>query len=200
VDLDAKQPPAPAGQYDETIARGKNVRLPSGQVLSPEAQIMFSKSIVARKLGAPAGEEIIIKNLTYHYFWGNRTGAGGSRYAKLKSMGYTNATLDDCEPKAVEVSKDQGEIRWGDLILMKIDLGRWMAHEKGKMEHALALQRRTRSYYAQQPNPDVNSDEAPSMTEAQNQQAGDGKYLQHFQPSEAELDKKMGVDKIAGRT
>jgi hypothetical protein len=201
VDLDAKQPPSPAGQYDESIARGKNVRLPSGQVLSPEAQIMFSKSIVARKLGAPAGEEIIIKNLTYHYFWGNRTGAGGSRYAKLKSMGYTNATLDDCEPKAVEVTKDQGEIRWGDLILMKIELGRWMAHEKAKMEHSLMLQRRARRGYATPPNPDVHSDENPTPSDAPEfQQAGPGKYWQNYAVGEEELNKKMGEDKQAGRT
>jgi hypothetical protein len=202
VDLiDPKGPEAPKGQYDETIARGKNVRLPSGQVLSPEAQIMFSKSIVARKLGAPAGEEIEVKNLNYHYFWGNHTGAAGSRYAKLKSMGYTDATLDDVTPKAVEVSKSQNQITWGDLILMKIEMQRWMQHEKAKMEHSLQLQRRARRGYAAPPNPDVHSEEAPQLQEAPEfQQSGPGKYWQNYVADDAELTKKMGEDKQAGRT
>jgi hypothetical protein len=196
-DVNLKKPTA--GQYQDTIARHENVRLPSGQVLSPEAQIMFSKSIVAKPLGAPASEEIRIKNLSYHYYWGNRSGVNGRRYAQLKAMGYENATLDDVQPMAVEIKKEQAEICLGDLILMKIPIGRWMAHEKAKMERALMLQRRTRTSFDRNPNPDVNSDEAPVLVDAQNQNAGDGKYMQHFQPSAAELDGKMGPDRISGK-
>ena len=50
VDLHEK----PTGQYLDSIARGQNVRLPSGQILSPEAQIMLDKSIVARNFATPA--------------------------------------------------------------------------------------------------------------------------------------------------
>jgi len=195
LDLGAKT----EGKFRESIATGKNVRLPSGQWLSPEAQIMFDKSIVARDIGAPALEEIRIKNLSFHYYWGNRLAGAGARYAQLKSMGYTNATLDDVEPMAVEIEKGQSEIRYGDLILMKISVEKWMAREKAKMERALALQRRTKTYFDKTPNPDVNSDESPVMVDAQNQSVGDAKYLRHYQPTAAELDAKMGADPVGGK-
>ena len=196
VDLTEGKP----GKYRDTIAQGKNIRLPSGQILSPEAQIMFDRSIVAKKMGAPASEEIHMKNLAFHYFWGNRVGGGGSRYAKLKTMGYVNATLDDVEPMAVEIEKDNpNEIRFGDLVLMKIPMQRWMAAEKAKMELAIALQRRNKKFYKKAPSTDVNSDESPEMETLQDQSAGEAKYLRHFQPGEAELNAKMGADKVAGR-
>jgi len=199
-DLDLiNQKPELKGQFKDSIAAGKNIRLPNGQWLSPEAQIMLDKSIVARGLGVPATEEIIVKNHSYRYFWGNRLAAGGSRYAQLKTMGYTNATLDDVEPKAVEIEKDQNEIRSGDVVLMKISIERWMAHERYKMERSMALQRRTRTYFDKNPNPDVNSNENPVMVDAQNQSSGDGKYLRHYQPTQAELDAKMGSDPVGGK-
>ena len=114
-------------------------------------------------------------------------------------MGYTNATLDDVEPMAVEIEKGQSEIRYGDLILMKISVEKWMAREKAKMERALALQRRTKTYFDKTPNPDVNSDESPVMVDAQNQSVGDAKYLRHYQPTAAELDAKMGTDPVGGK-
>ena len=187
------------GKYQETIAQGKNIRLPSGQILSPEAQIMFDKSIVARSLGAPASEEIHIKNLAFHYFWGNREGGGGARYAKLKTMGYVNATLEDVEPMAVEVEKSNpNEIRYGDLVLMKIPMQRWMMAEKAKMELAISKQR-GKKFFKKPPSTDVTSDETPEMETLQDQSAGAGKYLRHYQPGEAELNAKMGADKQAGR-
>ncbi len=190
----------PKGKFQDTIAKGKNIRLPSGQILSPEAQIMFDSSIVAKKLGAPASEEIHVKNLSFHYYWENRMGAAGSMYAKSKARGYVNATLDDVEPMAVEISKDNpNEIRLGDLILMKIPVGRWMQDEKAKMELALALQRRNKRYFAKPPSTDVHSDETPQVEELKDQSAGDGKYMRHYQPTEAELTAKMGADKLAGR-
>jgi hypothetical protein len=190
----------PKGKFQDSIAKGKNIRLPSGQILSPEAQIMFDSSIVAKKLGAPASEEIHVKNLAFHYYWENRLGAGGSMYAKAKSRGYVNATLDDVEPMAVEIVKENpNEIRLGDLILMKIPVERWMQDEKAKMELALALQRRNKRYFAKPPSTDVNSDETAQVEELKDQQAGDGKYMRHYQPTEAELTAKMGADKLAGR-
>jgi hypothetical protein len=190
VDLHDK----PNGQYAETIARGQNVRLPSGQILSPEAQIMLDKSIVARNFATPAFEEIRIKNLSFRYFWGNYSGANGRRYQQLRTMGWTNATLDDVEPMAADIVKEQGSIRYGDLILMKLPMGKWMEREKAKIQKAINLGKRTRTHFAESPNPDVRSDSNPTLVDAKDASAGDGKYLTHFTPTEAELTAKMGVD------
>ncbi len=196
IDLTEGKP----GKYRDSIARGKNIRLPSGQILSPEAQIMFDRSVIAKKMGAPASEEIHMKNLSFHYFWGNRVGASGSRYAKLKAMGYVNATLDDVDPLAVEIDKaNPQEIRYGDLVLMKIPMQRWMQAEKAKMELAVHLQKRNKKFYKKSPSTDVNSDETPETETLQDQSGGEGKYLRHYQPGEAELNAKMGADKAAGR-
>lgn len=193
VDLHEK----PTGQYLDTIARSQNVRLPSGQILSPEAQIMLDKSIVARNFATPAFEEIRIKNLSFRYFWANYSGANGRRYQQLKTLGWINATLDDVEPMAADIVKEQGSIRYGDLILMKLPMGKWMEREKAKMQKAISFQKRSRTHYSETPNPDVKSDSSPSLVEVKDVSNGDGKYVTHYTPTDAELNAKMGVDQAA---
>src|SRR6202522_3951490 len=170
VDLHEK----PTGQYLDSIARGQNVRLPSGQILSPEAQIMLDNSIVARNFATPAFEEIRIKNLSFRYFWGNYSGANGRRYQQLRTMGWTNATLDDVEPMAADIVKEQGSIRYGDLILMKLPMGQWMEREKAKMMKALSFQKRGRTHFSESPNPDIKSDSNPTLVEVKDVASGDG--------------------------
>ena len=194
VDLSQK----PKRDFTETIAKGLNVRLPNGQWLSPEAQMMLTKSIVARDLSTPLTNMFKIKDYTYYYRLVNRSGGQGILYAKAKALGFVHATPEDAEPLTVEITSDNGQMRVGDLVLMKLPLERWIAHERSRMERTLALQRRTRSYFNKTPNPSIHSDETPTMVDAQSQNMGDGKYLTHYQPDPSELDAKMGADPVAG--
>jgi hypothetical protein len=188
------------GQFDfrKSIAEGKNVRLPDGRTLSPEAQIMFDKSIIAKNLGAPATSEIIVKNLSFHYYWGNFSYRNGARYGQLKSMGFTNATEDDVDAKSPEVNVNGKEIRCGDLILMKIPLDRWMGHVKALMNRSWNLQHRRGFLQTKDggmPSTDVNANETVSAVNVEGTVSSEGgKYLTHYTPSQSELDGKMGPD------
>jgi CRISPR/Cas system-associated protein Cas7 (RAMP superfamily) len=188
----------PNQDFSETIAKGINVRLPNGKVLSPEAQIMFQKSTVSKDLGIPPLEEIHIKNLGMKYRWVNRIALGGSHYMQMKYRGYTNATLEDAEPLSVEVTKDATEIRFAELILMKIPIEKYIENERRKIKKAIMFQNRRaflESRDGAQPSTDVMSDEElKEVSVAGTAFAHGGKYVKHYQPSQAELDAKMGED------
>jgi hypothetical protein len=186
------------------IRPGANVRLPNGMVLSEDAQILLNKSIIAKPLGLPAAETLEIKDSNYRYRWVNRSGAGGSLFARRKAQGFTLATTKEVNPLSVDLTNDTGEIRLGDLVLMKITVGQYQAAMKATMTKALILQR-DKKYITNSkgdtPSSDIHSDDAAQVHSASeiNKQAGDGKYMQTFEPSESVLEEKMGKDITKGR-
>jgi hypothetical protein len=107
--------------------------------LSPEAAIMFDKSIVARPLNTPEVCSIHVKNTEYYYRWVACQALGGRVYMERKAMGFTNATSDDVEILVGDAVCDKGEIRAGDLILMKLPYGKWASHVKANMMKAKML-------------------------------------------------------------
>ena len=109
--------------------------------LSPEAQILFNKSLVAKSLVIPEVASIRIKNTEYYYRWVNRAHGNGSRYMQHKAMGFTNATTEDVEVLVGDIVANNGEIRSHDVVLMKIDYGLWAAHVKRNMQISEILQR-----------------------------------------------------------
>lgn len=116
-------------------------------VLSPEAAILFDKSIVARPLMTPAIGDIHVKRTEYYYRWVAAKAQSGAVYTQRRSMGFTNATTDDVDILSGEVTATEGEIRAGDLILMKIQFPLWAAHVKANMVKA-QMQQRMRGVYA----------------------------------------------------
>jgi hypothetical protein len=186
------------------IRIGGNIRLPNGQLLSEDAQILLDKSIVAKPLGIAPNEAIEIKNTSYRYRWVNRFGQNGAMFAKRKSQGFTLATTADVQPKSVEITNDNGEIRLGDLVMMKIPVERYQQAMKANMERALILQRdkRTLSKYltneaGEMPSTNVFSDDKVVSHNAASETkvSGPGKYVTNFVPTDAELDAKMGPEK-----
>src|SRR6201998_3916443 len=109
--------------------------------LSPEAAILFHKSIVARPLITPEVPSIRVKNTEFYYRWVNRLSSGGRVYNERKAMGFVNATTADVEVLVGDIAGTDEEIRCGDLILMKILFERWAGHVKSNMNTAMSLQR-----------------------------------------------------------
>lgn len=136
--------------------------------LSPEAALLFNKSIVARPLMVPEVCSVRVKNTEYRYRWVNFEGRGGIVYAQRKAQGFTNATTEDVEILGGEVTADKGEIRAGDVILMKIRADLYDAAIKHNMEKALVLQR-SRGMYLKSGSSDVNSDEVAQATSIANE-------------------------------
>ena len=107
--------------------------------LSPEAAIMFDKSIIARPLNTPEVCSIHVKNTEYYYRWVAALAMEGQVYMQRKSMGFTNATGDDVDVLVGDAIVTNGEIRAGDLILMKLPYGKWASHVKANMTKAQTL-------------------------------------------------------------
>lgn len=141
--------------------------------LSPEAAILFNKSIVARPLMTPEVCSIRIKNLEYRYRW-VFSGGKGHIYAQRKAMGFINATTDDVEVLGGEAHADNGGIVCGDLILMKIRADLYDAAIKWNMQKALILQR-TRGMYLNGANNDINADGGRASAAAVGQENYHGK-------------------------
>jgi hypothetical protein len=139
-----------------------NVPIPgtaTRRVISPEAALLFNKSVVAKPLAIPEVSSIRIKSTEYKYRW-VFLGQSGQMYTKRKAQGFTNATTDDVEALGGNVTADKGEIRAGDLILMKIRADIYDAAIKYNMEKAFTLQR-ARGMYLKGASSDVMSDSTP---------------------------------------
>lgn len=181
-----------------------NKMLPNGQILSEDAQILLDKSIIAKPLGVMPSESINVRNPSFQYRWVNRLGANGSLYAKRRAQGWVPATPADAEPYSVEITSDNGEIRYGDSILMKIPRERYQQAMKGNMVRALQLQR-DKKYLTnlrgdRAPSTDVFSDDSAVAHSVRESEASNAKgYVKTFEVSNEVLDSKMGPDKHAGR-
>lgn len=129
--------------------------------ISPEAAILFNKAIVAKPLMVPEVCSIRVKNHEYRYRWVNRDGQGGRIYTQRRAQGFTNATNDDVEVQGGDVQAKDGEIRAGDLILMKIQADRYDAAIKANMTKAMVYGN-ARGFYTEGGSSDVMSDAVPS--------------------------------------
>lgn len=131
------------------------------RVLSPEAAILFNKAIVARPLMVPEVCSIRVKNTEYRYRWVNSQGQGGRMYMQRKAQGFQNATTDDVELLGGDAVCNKGEIKAGDLILMKIRADLYDAAIKDNMEKAMRMTNARGLYFDTAPSTDVNSDATP---------------------------------------
>lgn len=122
--------------------------------LSPEAQILFNKAIIARPLNRPEVASIHVKNAENYYRWVNRLSQSGRVYNERKAMGFVNATTDDVDVLVGDTVGSKDEIRCGDLVLMKIPFELWAGHVKKNMVEAHTLTNMRGVY---------NRDEAPSQ-------------------------------------
>lgn len=128
-----------------------------GRQISHEAALLFNKGLVARPLMVPEVCSLRVKNSEYRYRWVNRDGMGGRFYTQRKAQGFINATNDDVDVLAGDANTKDGEIKAGDLILMKIRADLYDAAIKWNMQKADALTR-ARGMYMEGASSDVHSD------------------------------------------
>lgn len=128
-----------------------------GRQISHEAALLFNKGLIARPLMVPEVCSIRVKNSEYRYRWVNRDGMGGRFYTQRKAQGFINATNNDVDVLSGDASCKDGEIKAGDLILMKIREDLYDAAIKWNMQKADALTR-ARGMYMEGASSDVNSD------------------------------------------
>jgi hypothetical protein len=136
-----------------------NIAIPSerARFISPDLAILMNASVVARPLMTPEVCSIKVKDLTYQYRWVNRDGQGGQIYQQRKSQGFLNATTSDVEILGGDAERRDGEIRAGDLILMKIRKELYEGAMKYNMQRAIALQG-ARGVFKEGGSTDVMSD------------------------------------------
>jgi hypothetical protein len=139
-----------------------NVLLPAetSRAISPDAAILFNKSVVARPLMTPEVCAIKVKNNDYRYRWVNRDGQNGRIYMQRKAQGFLNATVEDVELLGGDAEARDGEIRAGDLVLMKIQADRYDAAMKYNMIKAHTLAR-TRGVFLEGASSDVMANDNP---------------------------------------
>lgn len=176
-----------------------NVPIPAEQSrsVSPDAAILFNRSIVARPLMVPEVCSVKVKNLEYRYRWVNRDGQNGRVYMQRKAQGFTNATLQDVELLGGDVISKDGEIRAGDLILMKMQADVYDAAMKYNMQKAYAMAR-TRGVYMEGASADVMVDDKPrrvSVSEEPFSRQG----AEPFIPKSSEIERIVDESTKAGR-
>lgn len=164
-----------------------NVSIPAdkSRTLSPDAAILFNKSIVARPLMVPEVCSIHIKNQEYRYRWVNRDGQGGRIYMQRKAQGFTNATSNDVEILNGDAESRDGEIRAGDLILMKIQADLYDAAIKYNIQKAMAMAR-TRGVMLEGASSDVMSDAVPRRVSVSEEAFAKSGQATPFIPTNAE--------------
>lgn len=150
----------------QSIVTDVNANVPvdkqTARSISPEAALLFNKSLVAKPLGVPSVCDIRVKNNEYRYRWVNRDGMGGRIYSQRKAQGFVNATNDDVEILSGDAETKDGELRSGDVILMKISAERYDAAIKANMVKAITYAN-ARGFYTEGGSSDVMSDApAPS--------------------------------------
>lgn len=134
--------------------------------ISPEFALLINKSIVARPLMTPEVASIRVKNTEYRYRWCN---INSFVYTKRKAQGFTNATSDDVDILVGEVTADKGEIRAGDVILMKMQADRYDGAIKANTLEALRRESKRGLYFDENPSTDVFSDDNPKRQTVANE-------------------------------
>jgi hypothetical protein len=161
------------------------VEAPAPRKISHEAAILFDKTIIAKPLGVPQVCDVHIKNTEYAYRWVNRDGQGGRMYTQRRAQGFLNATEEDAQILGGDVATKDGEIRAGDLILMKIRHDLYDAAIKSNMVKANLLAN-ARGLYLEGASSDVNSNAVPNRKTVSAEPGATTKMAVPFIPSNAD--------------
>jgi hypothetical protein len=164
-----------------------NVSLPPSapRSISPDAAILLNKSIIARPLMVPEVCSLKVKNTEYRYRWVNRDGQSGRVYMQRRAQGFINATNEDVEILGGDAINKDGEIRAGDLVLMKIRADIYDAAMKYNMQKAYALQR-TRGVHLEGASADIYADDKPSRVSVSEEPFAKSGLAKPFIPENAD--------------
>lgn len=103
-----------------------------------EDEILLDETIIAKPIFINEAYKIKPKDKHYAFLWGHFGRDGNSlRYSQLKAMGFQNASEDDLLPKEQgghQATVDGGKLLIGDVILMKMQRNKYLAHLKHNMQ------------------------------------------------------------------
>jgi len=166
--------------------------------ISPEAALLLNKSVVARPLMTPEVCSLRVKNTEYRYRWVNRDGQGGRIYSQRRAQGFINATHDDVEVLAGDAYDKDGEIRAGDLVLMKIRVDLYDAAIKWNMQKAHAFAN-MRGVSLEGASSDVFADDKPRRASISEQPFAKKGLAEPFIPSQTSVEAMIGESIKSGR-
>lgn len=169
---------------------------PAARKISHEAALLFDKSVVARPLMVPEVCSLRVKNTEYRYRWVNRDGQGGRMYTQRRAQGFINATTDDVEVLGGDAETRDGEIRAGDLVLMKLRQDIYDAAMKYNMVKAMT-QANMRGVHLEGASADVFDDAKPTRVSVADEPFNRSGKAAAFIPSSAEAEAMIN-DSIKG--
>lgn len=103
-----------------------------------ESNIMDIPFIEAKSLDIPAMLQIKPKEANIRFRWVNFKNNEGGNYGMFKAIGFTNATPDDVDGEIGEhLRKEDGTIKWWDVILMKVNVITLMSAYKKNIQRSL---------------------------------------------------------------
>lgn len=177
-----------------------NVELPPTEPrkISQEAALLFDKSVIARPLMVPEVCSILVKNTEYRYRWVNRDGQDGRIYTQRRAQGFINATKEDVDILGGDASDKDGEIRAGDLILMKIRADLYDAAIKYNMQKAMTLSR-MRGVHLEGASSDIYADDNPQRVSVSDEPFARSGKSAAFIPSSAEVEAMINDSIKSGR-
>lgn len=106
-----------------------------------ESMIMEMPFIEAKSFDIAAMLQVAAKDSSIRFRWVNFKNNEGGNYQMFKSIGFTNAAIEDVDqiktPLGDNIIKDDGSIKYYDVILMKVNVIRLMQAYKANMEKSL---------------------------------------------------------------
>jgi hypothetical protein len=132
----------PPSSADQNVARTKKARGATKQDLAnlTEADILNMPFIEASNFDVPAMLQLRPKDGGIRFRWVNYKNYEGGNYDMFKAIGFTNASTADVEgPVQDSLLKEDGTIKWFDVILMKVDLLRIMGVYKKNIIRSLEM-------------------------------------------------------------
>lgn len=103
-----------------------------------ETSSLFDANIIAKPLMLPEGLSLTIRNHEYSYRWVAFKVRDGLNFDRYKNMGFEKATLADVTPSSSKACQQNGDIIFGDLLLMRIPKVLYFAHLKENYRRANA--------------------------------------------------------------
>jgi len=103
-----------------------------------EADVLNLPFIDAKSFDVPAMLQVKPKDGSLRFRWVNYRNYEGGNYAMFKAIGFTNATPEDVEGGVSDnLLKEDGTVKWFDVILMKVDVLRLMGIYKKNIIRSL---------------------------------------------------------------
>jgi len=137
---DVQITPPPSSSDQSSSNRRPSVRAATNIDMSKitEADVMNLDFIDAKSLDVPAMLQVTPKDGNLRFRWVNYKNYEGGNYAMFKAIGFENASPEDIAGQFSDhLKKEDGTIKWFDVVLMKVNVLVLMGVYKKNIQRAL---------------------------------------------------------------